>query len=101
MQIHSAPPPPVRGANEVAEATRQLHRPPVAGTRRIPNNSGDLVRASPRRVEFQLALIGDWIDDPVTDAVRKMLPECVRWLSERAGVPEHLAERALSAAESQ
>jgi hypothetical protein len=57
--------------------------------------------ASPRRVEYQLALIGDWIDDPVTDAVRKMLPEWVRWLSERAGAPEHLAERALSAAELQ
>jgi hypothetical protein len=54
--------------------------------------------ASPRRVEHRLALIGDWIDDPVTDAVRELLPDWVRWLGARAGVPEHLAERTLSVA---
>ena len=31
MQIHSAAPPPVRGADEVADAARELHRPRVAG----------------------------------------------------------------------
>jgi hypothetical protein len=31
MQIHGAPPPPVRGANAVADAARELHRPRVAG----------------------------------------------------------------------
>jgi hypothetical protein len=39
MQIHSAPPPLMRGADAVADAARELHRPGVAGTRRIPNNS--------------------------------------------------------------
>jgi hypothetical protein len=56
--------------------------------------------ASPRRVEHRLQLIGNWVEDPVTDAVREMLPDWVRWLSARAGVPEHLAERAISAAQS-
>jgi hypothetical protein len=56
---------------------------------------------SPRRVEHRLELIGDWIDDPVTDAVREMLPGWVRWLSARAGMPEHLAERSISVAQLQ
>lgn len=39
---------------------------------------------SPRRIEFLLELIGDWIpDDPVTLEVKSLLPEWVRWLSER------------------
>jgi hypothetical protein len=54
--------------------------------------------ASPRRVRHRLELIGDWIDDPVTDAVRELLPDWVRWLGARSGVPEHLAERTLSVA---
>lgn len=58
--------------------------------------------ASPRRVEFQLDLIGDWVpDDPVTIAVRALLPEWVRWLGERAGLPEPLRQRALTAASAQ
>jgi hypothetical protein len=57
--------------------------------------------ASPHRVKHKLELIGDWIDDPVTDAVREMLPDWVRWLSARAGVPEHLAERSILVAQLQ
>jgi hypothetical protein len=57
--------------------------------------------ASPHRVKHKLELIGDWIDDPVTDAVREILPDWVRWLSARAGVPEHLAERSILVAQLQ
>jgi hypothetical protein len=54
---------------------------------------------SPRRVEFQLELIGDWIPDhPVTAAVTALMPDWVRWLGERAGLPEHLREHTISAA---
>lgn len=46
---------------------------------------------SPRRVEFQLGLIGDWIPEhPVTTAVTALMPEWVHWLGERTGLPEHL-----------
>jgi hypothetical protein len=38
---------------------------------------------SPRRVEYQLELINDWIPDAVTIEVKALLPEWVRWLSER------------------
>jgi hypothetical protein len=55
---------------------------------------------SPRRVKFQLGLIGDWIpDDPVTVAVKTLLPDWVRWRGERAGLPEYLLDRALAAIE--
>ncbi|MDQ2707045.1 MAG: hypothetical protein M3Z25_05175 [Actinomycetota bacterium] len=54
--------------------------------------------ASPRRVEFQLELIGDWTpDDPVTVAVKALMPDWVRWLGERAGLPEHLRVSAIEA----
>ena len=53
---------------------------------------------SPRRVEFQLVLINDWIADAVTTEVLDLLPAWVRWLSEGAGLPEHLRERVIAAA---
>jgi hypothetical protein len=53
---------------------------------------------SPRRVEFQLALIGDWIDDPITYAVKALMPEWVRWLAQRAHLPEPLARQVLASA---
>jgi hypothetical protein len=53
---------------------------------------------SPHRSEYFRELIGDWLDDPVTDAVRALLPEWVRWNGEQAGVPAALIERAVSAA---
>jgi hypothetical protein len=53
---------------------------------------------SPHRSEHFRELIGDWLDDPVTDAVRALLPEWVRWNGEQAGVPAALIERAVSAA---
>ncbi|MGH3900828.1 MAG: hypothetical protein ACRDTA_21810 [Pseudonocardiaceae bacterium] len=54
---------------------------------------------SPHRVEFQLALINDWIpDDPITVAVKALLPEWVRWHSEQAGLSEHLVDRGVAAA---
>lgn len=43
---------------------------------------------SPRRVEFQRQLIGDWLPDhAVTIEVKALLPLWVRWLTERADVP--------------
>lgn len=53
---------------------------------------------SPRRVEFQLELIGDWIVDEITTEVLNLMPSWVRWLGDRAGLPEHLRERAIAAA---
>jgi hypothetical protein len=53
---------------------------------------------SPRRVEFQLELIGDWIADEVTTEVLNLMPTWVRWLGEGAGLPEHLHERVIAAA---
>ena len=50
------------------------------------------------RSEYFRELIDDWLDDPVTDAVRALLPEWVRWNGEQAGVPAALIERAVSAA---
>lgn len=45
---------------------------------------------SPQRVEFVGALVGDWIEDDITAEVKRLLPDWVRWLSERAALPEHL-----------
>jgi hypothetical protein len=53
---------------------------------------------SPSRSEFFRGLIGDWIDDPVTDAALALLPEWVRWNGEQAGTPAPLIEQAVSAA---
>jgi hypothetical protein len=54
--------------------------------------------ASPHRVRFQQALIDDWISDPVTVAVKALLPEWVRWNGEQAGLPEHLSQHAADVA---
>ena len=53
---------------------------------------------SPRRVEFQLDLVGDWFADEVTTEVRNLMPAWVRWLGERGGLPDHLRERVIAAA---
>jgi hypothetical protein len=53
---------------------------------------------SPRRVEFQLGLLGDWIpDDPTTRAARQLLPEWVRWLGERSGQSAPFVDRSVAA----
>ena len=55
--------------------------------------------ASPHRVEFQLALINDWIpNDPITVAAKELLPEWVRWHGEQSGLSEHLVDRAVAVA---
>lgn len=57
--------------------------------------------ASPQRIDFQLRLINDWNPDhPVTHGVKALMPEWVCWLGERAGLPEDLRERAVTAATS-
>jgi len=54
---------------------------------------------SPHRVEFQRTLIGDWTpDNPVTIAVKSLLPEWVQWHCEQSDLPRHLADRATAVA---
>lgn len=53
---------------------------------------------SPHRIEFQLTLISDWIDDPVTAAAKALLPTWVRWNGERSGLPEEFIERSVAVA---
>jgi len=54
---------------------------------------------SPHRVDFQLALINDWIPDhPITVAAKELLPEWVRWHGEQSGVSEHLVDRGVAVA---
>lgn len=53
---------------------------------------------SPRRVEFQLELVGDWITDEVTTEVLNLMPTWVGWLGERGGLPDHLREQVTAAA---
>lgn len=53
---------------------------------------------SPHRSEYFREVIGDWLDDPITDTVQALLPEWVRWNGEQVGLPAALIERAVSAA---
>lgn len=54
---------------------------------------------SPHRVEFQLALINDWIsDNPITIAAKELLPEWVRWHGEQAGLSAQLIDRGVAVA---
>ena len=53
---------------------------------------------SPRRVELQLEIVGDWIADEVTTEVLNLMPAWVRWLAERRSLPGHLRERVIAAA---
>jgi hypothetical protein len=54
--------------------------------------------ASPGRVEFVSSLVGDWVKSEITTAALTLIPEWTRWLGERAELPPHLIERAVSAA---
>ena len=54
--------------------------------------------ASPARIRFQHELIADWIPDPVTLGVVALLPDWVRWLGERAGLPADRMQPLLDAA---
>jgi hypothetical protein len=54
---------------------------------------------SPERVRHHRRLLSDWVaDDPVTLAVKELLPDWVAWLGECSGLPEHLRERVVAAA---
>ena len=53
---------------------------------------------SPHRTQYFRGLIGDWQDDPITDAALVLLPEWVRWNGERPAFPALLIDRAVSAA---
>jgi hypothetical protein len=55
---------------------------------------------SPRRSTYYRHLITDWLDDPVTQEVLAVLPEWVRWNGEQSGVPAHLLDIAVKAAEA-
>lgn len=54
--------------------------------------------ASPGRIRFLHELISDWIDDPITHGVLALLPEWVRWLGERAGLPAEPTRALIDAA---
>jgi hypothetical protein len=42
----------------------------------------------------------DWLpEEPVTAAAYELLPECVRWNGEQAGIPGPLGERSVAIAE--
>ena len=48
---------------------------------------------SPQRVAHRMVLVSDWVtDDPITVAVKALLPVWATWLGERAGLPDHLRE---------
>jgi hypothetical protein len=55
---------------------------------------------SPRRSTYYRHLINDWLEDPVTQEVLAVLPEWVRWNGEQSGVPAHLLDIAVKAAEA-
>jgi hypothetical protein len=53
----------------------------------------------PHRVRYQLTLINDWIpDDPVTIAVKSLMPAWVRWNAEQTGLPQPLIDQSMAAA---
>jgi hypothetical protein len=54
---------------------------------------------SPGRSSFYRRLISDWREDPVTNEALVLLPEWVRWHGEESGVPAHLLDLAVTAAE--
>ncbi len=57
---------------------------------------------SPHRVQYQRTLINDWVpDDPVTVAVKAILPDWVRFHGEQSGLPRPLIERAVAVADGQ
>ncbi|WP_406724267.1 hypothetical protein WJ438_05905 [Streptomyces sp. GD-15H] len=60
---------------------------------------GTELQPSPHRVQHQYALIHDWRPDhPVTASAHALFPDWVRFLAERGGYPEALAERAATTA---
>ncbi|MFF4867264.1 hypothetical protein ACFY3J_37525 [Streptomyces sp. NPDC001231] len=60
---------------------------------------GTELQPSPHRVQSQYALIHDWRPDhPVTASAHALFPDWVRFLAERGGYPEALAERAATTA---
>jgi hypothetical protein len=56
---------------------------------------------SPGRSAYYRRLIStDWLDDPVTAQVLAVLPEWVRWHGEQSGLPAHLLDIAVKAAQA-
>ncbi|MBV6701985.1 hypothetical protein KV557_33595 [Kitasatospora aureofaciens] len=52
---------------------------------------------SPHRIEHQLGLINDWIPDhPATIGAKRLLPHWVRFLAQRANIPDTAAAAALA-----
>jgi len=52
---------------------------------------------SPRRVQFVLQLVGDWMDDDIAGRVRELLPEWIRWNAAETRLPAEFVEAALAA----
>jgi hypothetical protein len=60
---------------------------------------GTGLQPSPHRVHEQYVLIHDWMPGhPVTVAAHELFPEWIRFLVERGGYPQSLAERAVATA---
>ncbi|HXL90069.1 MAG TPA: hypothetical protein VN969_14045 [Streptosporangiaceae bacterium] len=56
---------------------------------------------SPGRSAYYRRLVStDWLDDPVTAQVLAVLPEWVRWHGEQSGLPAHLLDIAVKAAQA-
>ena len=98
-----------RAVTDTAGAQRtnvQPAAPAARGPRKLEQLIAELLGGELHRT-IQEGNSGLWVRlvdcgaDPVTEAVREMLPEWVRWLSARAGVPEHLAKQAISVAQLQ
>lgn len=78
-----------RGAEPDAEALEELATEWLEGS--LPETWRSV---SPKRVRYHRVLISDWLqDDPITLAVKSILPDWVSWLGERNGLPPHLRER--------
>jgi hypothetical protein len=52
---------------------------------------------SPRRLQFLLQLVGDWMDDDIAERVRELLPEWIRWNAAETGLPAEFVEASLAA----
>lgn len=82
------------GAEPGTEAVESLAEQWMEGA--LPETWFDI---SPRRVQYQLTLVSDWIPDEVTTEVQTLMPAWVRWLGERASLPTHLLDPVVEGAD--
>lgn len=76
-----------RGEEPDAEVVEGLVGEWLEGS--LPDTAGSV---SPHRIEHHLVLIGDFVEDhPVVVGMKRLLPDWVRFLAQRAGIPEAAA----------